>query len=30
MKIDINENYLEQIVMVEGKEFKIIRLSKEI
>lgn len=30
MKIDINENCLEQIVTVDRREFKIIRLSKEI
>lgn len=30
MKIDIRENCCEQIVSVNGKEFKVIRLSKEI
>lgn len=30
MKIDINENYLEQIVEVKGKTFKVVRLPKEI
>lgn len=30
MKIDIRENCFEQIVSVNGKEFKVIRLSKEI
>lgn len=30
MQIDINENYLEQIVEVNGKIFKVIRLPKEI
>ena len=30
MKIEINENYLEQIITINGKDFKVIRLPKVI